>query len=483
MQLHCPENSPTSLGNTEPGNLTPEFLSSLRETYQMNGPDRACHNAVTASPINTLALNRGLLRGDDSHFSHRVRTKGILDQKRSGRCWIFAGLNVMRPQVIRDHNMESFEFSATYLQFWDKLEKANLYLESVIELRDAQFMDRDWEIVHKAAMEDGGWWNYLAALVAKYGVVPLSAMPETHASSNTATLNEILGRLLRSRAASLITQHNAGATPDDLRASKNNILTEVYRLLVIHLGEPPVSFDWRFTTRTSENSTSDPTSDPASDLHSASNKLLTPTEHHTPRSFYQKYVARPLSEYVCLYSDPSNQPNRHYRFDRARNMIGEPCMNFVNITSEDMKRIAISSITANESLWFAVNMNFDQSLELGLMKHRLFDYESLFGIDLTLNKADRTRFHSGASGHAMSLIGVDLDPDTKPLKWLVENSWGDDKGNKGLWTLHNDWFDEHVYTIISHHSHVPEEILKHFDKEPITLPAWYPGARACQLNP
>jgi bleomycin hydrolase len=151
-------------------------------------------------------------------------------------------------------------------------------------------------------------------------------------------------------------------------------------------------------------------------------------------------------------------------------------MNFANIDTGIMKEIAKASILANEPLWFAVNMNFDQSPELGLMKHRLFDYEALFGIDLAMSKSDRTRFHAGASGHAMALAGMDLDADGHPRKWLVENSWGDEKGDKGLWTMHDDWFDEHVYTIIAHKSHVPPAVLGIFDQEPTVLPAWYPGA-------
>jgi hypothetical protein len=175
---------------------------------------------------------------------------------------------------------------------------------------------------------------------------------------------------------------------------------------------------------------------------------------------------------------PRVEVNRHYRFDRARNIVGNECMNFANIDTQSMKDIAKASILANEALWFAVNMGFDQSTELGLMKHRLYDYEVLFGIDLALSKADRTRFHAGASGHAMALVGMDLEAGVQPRTWLVENSWGDEKGDKGLWTLHDDWFDEHVYTIIAHRSHVPASVLKCFDEEPTVLPSWYPGARA-----
>ena len=291
------------------GALTSEFLSALRKGYRMSAADRACHNAVTNNDTKSLALNRGGVRGDDGHFSHRIQTKGITNQKKSGRCWMFAGLNVLRPQVIRDHRMEEFEFSTAYLQFWDKMEKANLYLESIIELRDVDFLDRDWEMVNKWTMEDGGWWNYLVGLVGKYGVMPLSAMPETHASAHTETLNEILGRLLRSRAVRLLDRYADGAGIDELRAEKNEVLAEVYRLLVIHFGEPPVDFEWRYPVKKVEESGDEDDAD----LQTAENRRLTPPERHTPQSFYQKYVGRPLSEFVCLYNDPLNELDRHYQ--------------------------------------------------------------------------------------------------------------------------------------------------------------------------
>jgi bleomycin hydrolase len=472
IQITEPEPAAPPVSDPPEGILTPTLLRKIRESYRMSAPDRACHNAVTHHSAKPLALNIGMLRGDDGHFSHRVRSKGILNQKKSGRCWMFAGLNVIRPQVIRDHRMEAFEFSAAYLLFWDKMEKSNLYLESIIELRDADFLDRDWAQVNTLTIEDGGWWNYLAGLISKYGIMPLSAMPETHASSNTEALNEVLGRLLRSRAVRVLDRHAAGAGTAELRNEKNEILKEVYRLLVLFLGEPPAEFEWRYPVQPGH----DAGQVPDEELKSAENRRLSKPERHTPQSFYRQYVVRPLSEYVCLYNDPKNELNRHYRFDRARNIVGNECMNFANIDTGIMKEIAKASILANEPLWFAVNMNFDQSPELGLMKHRLFDYEALFGIDLAMSKSDRTRFHAGASGHAMALAGMDLDADEYPRKWLVENSWGDEKGDKGLWTMHDDWFDEHVYTIIAHKSHVPPAVLGIFDQEPTVLPAWYPGA-------
>lgn len=455
------------------GALTPEYLSELREGYVMSAGDRACHNAVTNNDVNSLALNRGVIRGDDGHFSHRIKSKGITHQKKSGRCWMFAGLNVLRPKVICEHGMADFEFSAAYLQFWDKLEKSNLFLESVIELRDADFLDRDWEMVNKQALEDGGWWNYVAGLIEKYGVVPASVMPETHAGTHTGTLNHILGRLLRARAVRILDQYAGGGSLEALRAAKHEALREVYRLLVINLGDPPTEFEWRYRLRRRRDGNA---GDAGADMRTVAEVDLTPLERHTPHSFKRKYVGTSLTDLVCLYNDPHNELGRHYRFSRARNIVGNECMHFVNIDTAPMKEIAMVSILANEPVWFAVNMLIDQSNEHGLMEHQLFDYETLFGIDLTVSKADRTRFHVGASCHAMALMGVDLAKDGRPWKWLVENSWGDEKGNKGRWTLHDKWFDEHVYTIIVNKHHVPAEIMKCFEEDPIDLPAWYPGA-------
>jgi len=455
------------------GVLSPGFLDALRAGYVMSEADRACHNAVTHNDTNSLALNRAVLRDDDGHFSHRIKSQGITDQKKSGRCWMFAALNVLRPQVMRDHGMADFEFSAAYLQFWDKLEKANLFLEEIIELRDADYLDRDWEKVNKHAMQDGGWWNYVVGLVGKYGVVPASAMPETHASSHTQILNQILGRLLRARAARLLAQYADGARVEDLRTGKIEALSEVYRLLVINLGEPPTAFEWRYRRRKPGDKDAQ---DSAADMKNVAADDLTPLEHHTPQSFSRKYLGASLADFVCLYNDPHNEMDRHYRFSRQHNIAGNECMHFVNIDTAPLKTIAAAAILANEPVWCAVNMDVDQSEKLGLMEHQLFDYETLFEIDLTLSKADRTRFHAGASNHAMALMGVDLAADGRPRKWLVENSHGDEVGNKGQWTLHDKWFDEHVFTIIVHQRHVPAAILQRFEEEPTELPVWYPGA-------
>ncbi len=456
------------------GALTPEFVNTLRENYELDGADRARFNAISSTDINQLALNREVVSGEDGYFSHKIKTKGVTNQKSSGRCWMFAGFNVMRPKVIHELGLEKFEFSAAYLLFWDKMEKSNLYLEQVIELRNEDRLDREWGLINEAMVGDGGWWNYVSSLIGKYGVVPVSAMPETHSSENTKAMNGVLAQLLRSRAAGLLKANESGADVEKLRELKASAMADVYRLLVLNLGEPPVKFEWRYEMKKdSDDKKSE--SDGSESAPKVAQEDLSELREYTPKSFYEEFVNVDLSEFVALYHDPAQPIGKHYRFERARNIAGEPEMDFVNVGIEDLKDIGVKSVLANQPMWFAVNMGVDQSKEHGIMETGLFDYESLFGIDMPLSRLDRGRFLSGASNHAMVLMGVDLK-DGKPRKWLVENSWGDDKGNKGTWTLYDSWFNEHVYNIIVHKDHVPAETLAAFEEEAVVLPVWYPGA-------
>lgn len=471
----CLQIMPIEKSTAEPsGALSPEFIEELRDAYEMNAEDRGRFNAITGTDIKTLALNRDVVNGEDGHFSHKIKTKGITNQKASGRCWMFAGCNVMRPIVIKDLGLDGFEFSAAYLLFWDKMEKSNLYLEQIIELRDVDRLDREWQIVNDEIVGDGGWWNYVTALIEKYGVVPVSVMPETHSSENTGAMNAVLKRLLLSRAARLIKASDEGAEVKALRAIKKEFMAEVYRFLALNLGEPPAEFEWRFESKPDKDKNSK-TDAEEEESTSVVQKNLSKLESYTPRTFYDRYVAVDLSQFVSLYHDPALEEGRHFRFGRARNIAGQPEMDFVNVDMKTMKEIGVKSVIENQPMWFAVNMGLDQSRKHGLMEHKLYDYESLFGIDMPVSKADRSRFTAGASTHAMVLMGVDLQ-DGQPRKWLVENSWGSEKGNKGTWTLYDGWFDEHVYLVTVHKRLLPESILAVFEEEAEKLPAWYPGA-------
>ena len=464
------------------GGLTPEFLDSLRQSYK---PDEVRFNALAANPINDLVLNRSVVDAHNTHFTYRIRFKGVTDQHHSGRCWLFAGLNTLRPAIIAKNNLDEFEFSETYLQFWDKLEKANLYLEYIIQLRNADPLGREWEAVQKETSDDGGWWQSVVALVSKYGVVPKEAMPATTASDNTDTLNTILARKLHVDGAKIRELARAGSDVNALRAYKKQSLVEIYRILAQTLGEPPKEFTWRpkkkdddkkdeaGSEKRAKKKKSSPsevkTNEPALDID------LTPAKKYTPLSFYHEMVGASLEDYVSLYYDALNPLMKHYAFQMSRNLADKADVDFVNIRLDAMKQIAMEAVTNNEPVWFAADVGKDQSKTLGIMAANLYDYGPLFDVNLHLDRAQRILFRDGGADHAMVFMGVDV-VDNKPVKWLVENSWGTDKGDKGTWTLYDNWFNEHVYMIIVNKRHVPADMLKVFTEPATELPPWYPGA-------
>ena len=434
------------------GALTPKVVGRIRSEFKMDSHTKSMYNAITNNDITALALNRDILREHNEVFSNKVKAKGITNQKKSGRCWLFAGLNVMRPKVIEKYKLKGFELSQNHLAFWDKLEKANAFLERVIRLRDRDIMDRRMELLLRNPVPDGGYWESVVNLVEKYGVVPQEVMPETNSSGNTGLMNKLLARTLRADAVRLRTMHGQKRPVKELRTEKTRMLGEVYKMLVMNLGEPPTKFQWRFEDANSV----------VSELHT-----------YTPKSFYKDFVGVDLREYVDLFNDPSKDYGKHYRLGLSKNVYGGEDVHFANIEMEALKDIAAKSVLDKEPLWFACDVGKDQNRDHGIMARGMYDYDSIYEIDMTMTKAERALFRESVPNHAMVFVGIDIR-DGKPAKWMVENSWGDDKGSKGYWTLYDTWFDLNVYSIIVKKKYVPEEVLKILEQDPVALPLWDP---------
>jgi len=435
------------------GALTTEVIDKIHSSFEMDNHTRAMYNSITNNDISSLALNREVLRRHNEIFSHKIETKGVTNQKKSGRCWLFAGLNILRPKVIENNNLESFEFSQNYLAFWDKLEKANCFLENIIKFADRDILNREMEFLLRKPIPDGGYWENVVNLVEKYGVVPREIMPETNSSGNTSLMNALISRKLRADAVKLRNMHEQKKSLKKLRAEKTKMLAHVYKMLVLNLGRPPAEFQWRFE-----------------DTNSVVSKIRT----YSPKSFYEEFVNVDLRQYVDIFNDPSKEYGKHYSINLTRNIRDGDDAHFANVKMKILKDVAVKAVLDNESIWFSCDVGKDQSREHGIMAMGMFDYDSIYMTDMAMTKAQRSLFRESVPNHAMVLIGVDMQKD-KPAKWLVENSWGDDKGSKGLWTLYDSWFDANVYSIIVKKKYVPKEILDIYKQPAIKLPPWDPA--------
>lgn len=435
--------------------LTPSDIELLRKDFVRKPAYRLVQNAVTQTTIDDLALDREIVMRTDPTVSHLLDDWKVTNQKQSGRCWMFAGLNLLRVGAMKAMNLREFEFSQNYVMFWDKLERANYFLEAIIDTAERSIDDRTVAHLLSDVANDGGQWNMFAALVSKHGLVPKNAMPETQSSSATGRMNEMLRRLLRQGARDLRTLTDQ----DAMRERKREILEVVHRVLCIHLGTPPDSFVWQWTDRDRE-------------FHRDGE--LTPVE------FAAKYVTLPLEEYVCLVHDPrdSSPTGRTFTVDRLGNVVGGPPVVYLNVDVDVMKRLASKTIQSDEPVWFGCDVGKMLRGDVGIWDERLFDYGSLYDTEFDLDKADRLLYHDSAMTHAMLFTGVDV-VDGVTRKWRVENSWGDKDADSGFYTMNDSWFDQYVYEIAVRRSLLPDELRQALDEPPITLPAWDPmGALA-----
>ena len=436
------------------GGISPEMLQKIQQTYQGSSTDKALRNAIGNNDIRKLALNQDNRKALDTHFSVRVNTKGITDQKSSGRCWLFTGLNVMRAKAIAKYDLPAFQFSQVYPFFWDQLEKSNLFLQGVIDTGKSPMSDQTVEWLFKHPLSDGGTFTGVADIVEKYGLVPADVMPETHSSENTGRMANLISLKLKEFGLQLREMIAQGAKPAALEKEKAAMLGMVYRMLALNLGVPPAEFD--FIRRDAKGNPVE-------------------TEHHTPMTFLQKYGdTKLLTDYVMLMNDPTREYYKAYEIDYDRHRYDGKNWTYVNLPLEDIKEMAIASLKDSTMMYFSCDVGKQLDAERGLLDVNNYDYESLMGVKFGMDKEERIRTFSSGSSHAMTLVGVDLDEAGTPKKWLVENSWGAASGWQGHLIMTDEWFDEYMFRLVVETKYVPERVLKLFQQKPVRLPAWDP---------
>ena len=435
-----------SLQAQQKGSISSEMLKEIEDSYVSTPADKAIRNALNTTSIAVLAENADNAAMIDTHFSDRVRTKGITDQKSSGRCWLFTGLNVLRAAAIDKWDLGEFQFSQAYCFFYDQLEKANLFLQSVIDTRELPFEDREVDWLFSNPLSDGGTFTGVADLVTKYGLVPASAMPESYIANNTTAFTTQLKILLRKDGLQLRSEFpevKKKNLPAHLESLKTDMLKEIYRLLVLAYGKPPKEFVWK-------------------------------DRNYTPQSFYQELLGYDLKgNYVMLMNDPCREYGKVYEIQYDRHLYDGQNWLYVNLPVERIKEMAIASIKANTAMYFSCDVAKFLDRKKGVADLDNFDYESLLGVDLSMDKKQRVMTHSSGSSHAMTLIAVDLK-DGKPCKWMVENSWGAASGYKGNIIMTDEWFDEYMFRLVVERRFVPEDVLKMLEQKPVQLPCWDP---------
>lgn len=437
------------------GGLTADQIKTIQNACKPTAADKALRNAIVTNDINKLAKNYENSTAFDAHFSHQVPSKAITDQESSGRCWMFTGMNVLRSKAIAKYDLPAdFQFSQCYTFFWDQLEKSNLFLQSILDTRNLSMEDKNVQWLFQNPLSDGGQFTGIANLISKYGLMPKDAMPETYSSNHTSQMSNLISLKLREFGLQLRDMANNKSTTEKmLLDKKQEMLQTVYRMLTVSLGEPPAEFTW--TQRDSKGN-------------------VVSTDKYTPKSFAEKFAKTDFSNYYMVMNDPTREYYKVYEIEYDRHVYDGQNWRFLNLPMNEIADMAIASIKDSTMMYFSCDVGKFLDRDRGFMDVNNYDYGSLFGTTFGMDKKQRIATYASASSHAMTLCAVDLDKDGKPVKWMVENSWGSKYGHNGFLIMTDEWFNEYMFRLVVESKYIPEKTLKLFNQKPIMLPAWDP---------
>lgn len=433
--------------------ISNDLLMQLRE--EESTKVALARNAAIQVGIEAASLNREKIQHTSTAVSHRLDDWKATSQKKSGRCWLFSSLNFLRSRARESLGIKNFEFSQSYVFFWDKFERANWFLTDIIATSDEPVDGRLVQFLLGDVLGDGGQWDMAVSVYMKYGLVPKEVMPESEASTNSRPMNARLRAVLHIGALRLREAIAAGASAEEVDAQRRKILADVWKILVVCLGEPPVRFNWQWR-------------DDEGNFHRDG--------EITPHEFYERHVGVDLSEYICLVDDPrpENPKGSMETVEHLGNVVGGRPIRYLNAPVEEIKRIAAAQIAAGEAVWFGADVSQPYDRGLGFFVTGIHDYDGLFDVDFSSTKLERVRSGESAMDHAMLFTGVDLDEAGQPRAWRVENSWGDEPGDSGFFTMDDQWFTDNVFEVVVPKSALPEDLAAAVDSEPIVLPAWDP---------
>lgn len=434
--------------------ITPQMLQQFQNSYKSEGADKALDNAVAANDIKVLALNNETMAQFDTEFSNKVNSKGVTNQRGSGRCWLFSGLNVLRAKMIAKYNLGAMEFSENYCFFYDQLEKSNLFLQAVIDNGKKPMDDRTVDWLFHNPLSDGGTFCGVADVVSKYGLVPSTVMPETFSSNSTGTYSMLLKTKLREYGLTLRKMIADGKSDKQVVAKKVEMLGVVYKMLVRCFGVPPQKFSYT--------------------LRNAAGKVIS-TKEYTPKSFYDEHIGIDLTDnYFMFMNDPSRDYYKTYEIDLDRHAYDGHNWVFLNVPMQDIKDMAISSIKDSTMMYMSCDVGKCNDSKRGYSDPDVYNYGEIFGVDFPMDKKERISTFASASTHAMTLMAVDIDEQGKTKKWMVENSWGPSSGFKGHIIMTDKWLDEYLFRLVVAKKYVPARLADMMKQKPIMLPAWDP---------
>lgn len=449
-----------------------KIISKFSKKFNSKKSNIIAKNAISSTSLETIALNRDVVQSINPTFYKRINSDvEVTNQNNSGRCWIFSFLNIIRLKMIEKYNLdEKFEFSQNYLFFWDQFEKTNYFLHNIYNTLDCKNNSRLISILLKEPVQDGGQWNMIVNLVNKYGVIPKDVMEETHQSNNTEKMTELINAKLI-KFAHYIREKQTKRDKKTKEETISEMLYQIYTILVMFLGEPPKNFVWKYYSQSKK--------------YCKGTKKQKKLPRLTPLEFYKEYVPFNVNDKIVLINAPMKNKKYYniYTVDYFNNMVNGEEIRYLNVPMDVIIKSTKKSIDNDEAVWFGCNVSKYLSNEHGLFDDKIYDFQTIFGFNIELDKGYGLEYFQSILNHAMIFKGYDIDNKKNISQWLLENSWGEDNGIDGEYIMSKDWFNKYVYQIVIDKKYLDKNILEYSKKKSINCPLWDPfGLLAIKYN-
>lgn len=427
-----------------------EDIVRFSEQYNKDIKNKIVENSITRNGLENTCIDRKIIIENQPIFNIELPESKRYDQEDSHKCWIYAGINVIKHNIAKNLNIDimNLELSTTYISFFDKLEKSNNTYENIIELENVDLDYIHREKVMQYCVAEGGYWQWFVAIINKYGIIPMNFMPDNAESKNYQKITEIFTEKVKKDITYLLKLKSNNESIEELRKIKDKFLQENYNLLSRVLGEPCSKFNYEYKDK---------------------NNNYIMYKDMTAKEFKNKFLTLDLDNFVSIGNLPmyNKEYNKIYSKKYLGNVYKNSYASFLNLPIEDLKNLTIKQLKDGIPVWMGAHIRKFRDKKSGILDIRLYNYKETLEFN-PLTKEEALNLRDIEMHHAMTFCGVHLLED-KPVRWKIEDSYGDKEKINGYYIMNDNFFNEFVLNVVIDKKYLSNEQLNLLEENSIDI--------------